>query len=34
MNYIDTIKKLWTKLKYGINDRDQIHSLPKNISLI
>ena len=34
MDYIDTIKRLWIKLKYGINDRDQIHNLPKNISLI
>ena len=28
---IDTIEKLGTKLKYGVNDRDQIYSLPKKI---
>ena len=26
---IDTIEKLWTKLKYGLKDMDQICSLPK-----
>ena len=29
----DTIKRLWTKLKHGVNDKDQIHSLPKIIYL-
>ena len=28
---IDTIKILWTILKYGVKDRDQVHSLPKNL---
>ena len=32
-NQIDTIEKLEAKLKYGINNRDQIYSLPNIISL-
>ena len=27
-NQIDTIERLWTKLKYSVNDRDHICSLP------
>ena len=34
MDQIDTIEKLLTKLKYNINNKDQIHNLPKNILLI
>ena len=26
-NQIDTIEKLWTKLKYGVKDRDQLCNL-------
>ena len=29
----DTIKRLWTKLKHVVNDKDQINSLPKIIYL-
>ena len=25
---LDTIERLWTKLKSAVKDRDQIHSLP------
>ena len=28
---IDKIERLWTKLKYGVNDRDQMCSLPNFI---
>ena len=30
-NQINTIEKLGTKLKYSVNDRNQIRSLHKNI---
>ena len=30
MDQIDTIKKLQIKLKYGVKDKNQIHSLPIN----
>ena len=34
MDQIDTIKRLETKLKYGVKDREQICSLPKVISIV
>ena len=30
MNQIDTIEMLEIKLKYSVNDRNQIYNLPKN----
>ena len=31
MDQIDTIERPWTKLKYGVNDRNQMCSLPNFI---
>ena len=34
MDQIDTIKSLWIKLKYSVNNRDQIHNLPFSFLLL